>query len=154
MLRALARGDDLFEMFDERHKKAGNTYISIGLFGTGVHPITTCEPRNMQAILGTQFEDYYMGQKRRAQFEPVLGKSIFNSDGPSWAHARALFRPVFARSNINDLEETERAVNIFLSVLPRAAHGWTGPVDIQPLFYRFTLVSERLCSGETYAQQR
>jgi cytochrome P450 len=140
MIKALRRGDDLFEIFDQRHKKAGNTYISSGLFGTGTYPIITCEPTNMQAILGTQFEDYYMGDQRRAQFEPVLGKSIFNSDGHSWSHARALFRPIFSRSNINDLEETEKAVNIFLSVLPKGFDGWTGPIDIAPMFYRFTMV--------------
>jgi cytochrome P450 len=138
VIMAATGKEDMFDdIFVPRHRQYGRTFMSTGL--GGVQNINTCEPKNIQAILGTQFEDFYMGTTRMAQFGVLLGKSIFNIDGPAWAHARALFRPMFSRSNINDLEETERAVKIFLDVLPKESESWTSTFDIQPLFYRFTM---------------
>jgi cytochrome P450 len=101
--------------------------------------ISTCDPRNIQALLSTQFDDFEQGSLREAQLRPVLGRSIFNSDGAHWSRARALFRPVFSRNNINDLDETERAIQIFVNLMPKRDGEWTDVVNLQPLLYRFTL---------------
>jgi cytochrome P450 len=137
LIRAARGAEDIYDdIFAQAHKDHGRTFVSTGLGGQG---IITCEPKNIQAILATQFDDFYLGPRRKAQFGVLLGNSIFSSDGPAWAHARAMFRPMFSRSNINDLEETENAVKVFLDVLPKGDDGWTSTADIQPLFYRFTM---------------
>jgi cytochrome P450 len=113
------------------------TLEGTGLFGQDI--ITTAEPLNVQALLATNFKDFETGARRRAQFGAMLGYNIFTSDGDFWQHSRALFRPVFQRSNINDLEETERAADILIDVLSAGDGQWTAPVELMSYFYRFTL---------------
>ncbi|KAK0265239.1 hypothetical protein LTR35_017206 [Friedmanniomyces endolithicus] len=100
----------------------------------------TVEPANLQAFLATQFDDFETGRLRGLQLGPVLGKSIFTSDGAFWAHSRALFRPQFSRDNINDLEATDKACNALIAAIgPANAEGWTRDVAFQPLCFNFTL---------------
>lgn len=46
--------------------------------------IATIDPRNVQAILATQFNDFAIGELRRNTFAPMFGNGIFTSDGKSW----------------------------------------------------------------------
>ena len=106
----------------------------------GTKLISTIEPTNLQAMLATQFHDFETGHRRRQIFGPLLGKSIFTSDGSFWEHSRALFRPQFSRENINDLESTDKACAALVTAVGAPdAEGWTPGVALQPLLYRFTL---------------
>ena len=70
----------------------------------------------------------------------MLGRSIFSSDGAFWEHSRALFRPQFARENINDLETTDAAtISLVAAIGPTNSEGWTAGTETQPLIYNFTL---------------
>lgn len=44
----------------------------------------TADPKNIQAILATQFKDFELGPFRRNLFGPVIGNGIFTSDGKEW----------------------------------------------------------------------
>ena len=44
----------------------------------------TADPKNIQAILATQFKDFELGPFRRNLFGPVIGHGIFTSDGKEW----------------------------------------------------------------------
>ena len=106
----------------------------------GETPLSTVEPANLQAMLATQFKDFEVGERRHDVFRPIIGTSIFSSDGAIWEHSRALFRPQFSRDNINDLEMTDRAVDDLIAALGTIdATGWTENVDLMPLLYNFTL---------------
>ena len=117
----------------------------------------TVEPGNLQAMLATQFKDYELGKRRFDQFKPFIGQSIFSSDGAFWEHSRAMFRPQFARDNINDLEVTGRATSVLMEALGDTdSNGWTPGEDVMPLLYNFTLdvrstnasmLSDRLLMG-------
>ena len=76
--------------------------------------------------------------------------------GAFWEHSRALFRPQFARENINDLEMTDRAaVDLIDAVGPTDSNGWSGPVEILPLLYNFTLdTATDFLFGESVDAQR
>ena len=43
--------------------------------------LSTIEPANIQALLATQFKDFSVGKRRYDCFGPLLGHSIFTSDG-------------------------------------------------------------------------
>ena len=43
--------------------------------------LSTVEPANLQAMLATQFKDFAVGSRRYNSFSPLLGHSIFTSDG-------------------------------------------------------------------------
>jgi hypothetical protein len=50
----------------------------------GVDNIVTADPKNIQAILATQFNDFEIGHTRRGNFAPMLGNGIFTTDGKAW----------------------------------------------------------------------
>jgi hypothetical protein len=90
-------------------------------------------------------------QARRAIFYPVLGDSIFSSDGAVWKHSRALLRPYFSRDNINNLAATQSAADALIRIVVSGGKGtgsneekekddfWTQPTDLLPLFFNFTM---------------
>ncbi|KAL1599827.1 hypothetical protein SLS60_007632 [Paraconiothyrium brasiliense] len=101
----------------------------------------TCDPRNIQAILATKFKDFELGQVRTGSFAPLLGHGIFSADGKQWERARALLRPQFSRDQVSDLDLEERHVQNMLQALPMKANTWSEVIDLQPLFFRFTMDS-------------
>ncbi len=50
----------------------------------GDDSILTVDPKNIQAILATQFNDFSLGEGRRRNFSPLLGNGIFTADGKAW----------------------------------------------------------------------
>lgn len=72
---------------------------------------------------------------RREILFPLFGEGIFTQDGPAWKHSRELLRPQFSHRQYHDLEIFREHVNNLVNNIP--ADG--GIVDLQPLFFRFTL---------------
>ncbi|MCJ1412211.1 hypothetical protein MMC19_006304 [Ptychographa xylographoides] len=107
----------------------------------GVEGIMTADPKNVQAILATQFHDFDLGELRRGTFWPLLGSGIFTADGKQWEHSRAMLRPQFARDQVADLNLEEQHVQNLMRALPVGQNGWTDEVDLQVLFFRYTLDS-------------
>ena len=66
----------------------------------------TADPRNVQAVLATNFKDWSMGSSRDFLHD-FLGKGIFTQDGTEWHQSRALLRPSFTRTQIADFEVLE-----------------------------------------------
>ncbi|ETN39817.1 uncharacterized protein HMPREF1541_06043 [Cyphellophora europaea CBS 101466] len=103
----------------------------------------TVEPANIKAILATQFKDFSLGPQRKGSLAPMFAHGIFSDDGERWERSRALIRPSFARDQLANVEVLEvhvqnlmRAINANLE-----ASGWTGNVNLVPLFFRLTLDS-------------
>ncbi|GME34878.1 Cytochrome p450 family protein [Neofusicoccum parvum] len=105
----------------------------------GQKTIFTCEPKNLQAMLATQFKDFELGEGRCGNFGTMLGRGIFATDGKLWAHSRSMLRPQFAREQINNLDLEEKHVQQMLKVMPVGADGWTSFVNLQQLLFRLTL---------------
>lgn len=102
----------------------------------------TADPKNIQAILATQFNDFELGPLRRGSLGPVVGDGIFTHDGKAWSHSRALLRPQFARGQVANLTLEERHVQHLFERLPlHSTDSWTDPVDLAPLFFNLTLDS-------------
>ncbi|KAJ8114336.1 hypothetical protein OPT61_g3762 [Boeremia exigua] len=114
----------------------------------------TSDPKNIQAMLATQFKDFELGQVRRGSFAPLLGHGIFSADGGQWERARAILRPQFSRDQISDLELEERHVQNLLQALPLQTSGQSEVIDLQPLFFRLTMdsASEFLFGQSTNTQ--
>ncbi|KAL9052323.1 MAG: hypothetical protein Q9162_005467 [Coniocarpon cinnabarinum] len=116
----------------------------------------TCDPKNIQAILATQFKDFSLPPSRKGSFDQLLGTGIFTSDGRAWEHSRALLRPNFAREQVSNLELENRHNEILARAIPTAldAKGWTSPVDMAKLFFRLTLdTSTEFLFGESVESQ-
>lgn len=54
--------------------------------------VMTCDPKNVQAILATQFNDFGIGSLRSAYMNTLLGRGIFTTDGKMWQHSRTMLR--------------------------------------------------------------
>ena len=116
-------------VFPDLHRKYGDTFSYKSLTP---RRISTCSPKNIQAILATNAEDWGVEPIRGGFAEPFLGKGVFMHDGQTWKRARALIRPTFNRAEIADLENFEIHVGRLLALIPR--DGTT--IDLQPLFKR------------------
>lgn len=90
----------------------------------------TCDPKNVQAILATQFNDFDLGDRKEA-----FGQGIFASDGRVWEHSRALLRPSFVRNQISDIAVYDKHVSQLIEHIP--TDGST--VDLQILFLRMVI---------------
>ena len=113
-----------------------DTFGSTTLFRSNVF---TVDPKNIQAVLATQFEDFGLGPIRRGNFHSLLGNGIFTTDGQAWEHSRAMLRPNFVRDQVADLELEERHVQNLMQALPINSDGWTEELNIQQLFFRITI---------------
>ncbi|KAI9757049.1 MAG: hypothetical protein M4579_003618 [Chaenotheca gracillima] len=124
----------------KRFKEIGRTTFRFaGLSGSDGY--FTYDPKNIQAILATQFNDFALGSQRRNNFFPLLGTGIFTSDGKAWEHSRAMMRPQFARDQVSDLDLEESHVQNLMKALPVDGQGWSETTDLQVLFFRLTLDS-------------
>ncbi|KAK8011101.1 Cytochrome P450 monooxygenase alt2 [Apiospora arundinis] len=113
----------------------------------------TAEPRNVQAILATQFDDFKLGDVRTTNLKLFLGRSIFAVDGPAWHGAREVMRPLFTRQNVSNVRLLEGRFQSMMRCLLESSEGvtstsqdqngrtWTAPISLAALLPRFTLDS-------------
>lgn len=132
--------DYLIEQTQRMSESLGRTCSTFSYNVLGQNIFFTCDPKNIQAILATRFQDFDLGPTRNAIMSESLGNGIFTQDGKEWEHSRAMLRPNFVRDQISDLDMEERHVRNLMSVLPvDKESGWTKFTDIQTLFFRLTI---------------
>ncbi|KAF2105026.1 cytochrome P450 71A23 [Rhizodiscina lignyota] len=127
----------------QRFAAMGRNTFRISVLGTS--NLITAEPRNVQALLATQFADFGMGAARSNNLRKALGRSIFAVDGHAWKMSRAVMRPIFARDNLADLALLERHVQQLLQCIEASGvngDGWTMlPVSLASLMPCLTIDS-------------
>lgn len=79
MMKIKETGEDILDDFLMTDFKDSST-VKLRVFD-GNTLLSTVEPANIQALLATQFKDFATGSRRYTSFSPVLGYSIFTSDG-------------------------------------------------------------------------
>jgi len=72
---------------------------------------------------------------RSSIFGPLLGDGIFTQDHKKWKHSRKLLSPQFGKSYYRDLDFFGEHVDNLFSLIPKDG----SPIDLQPLFFKFTL---------------
>ncbi|CAG8977173.1 hypothetical protein HYALB_00003394 [Hymenoscyphus albidus] len=90
-------------------------------------------PANVESVLATDFHDYGFGPRREV-FDPLLGNGIFTQDGAPWKHSRELLRKQFVRAQYRNLDNFREHVDNLIAQIP-----FDTVVDLQPLFFSFTL---------------
>ena len=96
----------------------------------------TTDPENVEAVLSSRFDDFGMGMRRDALF-PFVGEGIFTQDGAPWKHSREMLRRPFSKTGYQDLKGFGRNADKLIATLSQS-HGL---VDLQPLFFAFTLAT-------------
>ncbi|KAL6713829.1 hypothetical protein ACLMJK_008323 [Lecanora helva] len=152
----------LMELFLFHFQDVGNTLEQRFL---GTPAFGTIEPRNLEAMFSSRFDgkepcknfdpdsanhqlDFGYGLRRQI-FSPLLGDGIFTQEGAAWKHSREMLRPQFARHQYQDLDILREHVDNLIACIRTG----DGNVDLQPLFFRFTLdtTSAFLFGKSTYS---
>lgn len=98
--------------------------------------------RAQELILSREVEDSRQG------FHPFLGKGVFTTDGPFWAHSRSVLRPQFEKHQVSDISQFEPHVQRLFQNIP--SDGST--VDLQDLFHKLSMdASSEFLSGQSTA---
>ncbi|KAI9651369.1 hypothetical protein NHQ30_001410 [Ciborinia camelliae] len=116
----------------------------------------TRDPTLVQFILQTESHKWDIGPQRKEIWSPLLGDAIFTAQGDAWKHSRQLVRPQFSRDRVSDLDLEERHVQALFArqELQVTETGWTGKVDLAPLFLNLTLdVSTEFLYGKSVHSQ-
>ncbi|KAI0888404.1 cytochrome P450 [Annulohypoxylon maeteangense] len=133
---------DLFEgHFQRKYAKHGNTHAIVSpVLGTQ-KGINTVEPENIKAVLATCFDDYKRPEFRSLAARPLLLPGLFTTDGPIWAHWRAMIKPQFTRRRFDqNVADSERHMELVFTALGKPkADGWTDDVDLLDHLYRLTM---------------
>ena len=128
-IRSIGRGDALQfaqSLFD-RH---GKTFVAT-VFGRVV--LNTMDAKNIQVVLSSN-DIFTVAPVRQEALEPLMGKAIFTTDGPTWSRSRSLIKPIVAKAHSPSYSASFYAhVQHLLDRVPR--NGST--VDLQPLFRLF-----------------
>lgn len=119
----------------QRFVETGHDTVHLTMAGTPV--VSTRDPENIKALLGTQFNDFILGLRHR-QFQILLGDGIFTLDGMGWKHSRAMLRPQFAREQVGHVRALEPHVQALAKII-RSTGGQK--FNIQPLFFKLTIDS-------------
>ncbi|KAL2831937.1 n-alkane-inducible cytochrome P450 [Aspergillus pseudoustus] len=96
----------------------------------------TMDPRNLEVMLQSRFDDWELGNSRDAIL-PMVGNGIFTQDGHAWKRSREILRRQFIRMPYQDMTLFEAPVEKMLISL----RSCEGVVDLQPVFFDFTLAT-------------
>ena len=81
----------------------------------------------------------------------MFGDGIFTQEGEAWKHSRNIMKPQLSYKHYENLDIFKQSIDDLLEVLPATG----GVVDLQPLFFRFTLdVTTAFLFGESICSLR
>ncbi len=124
-----AKKGRFLESLLQRHREYGRTFRTTS-FGKTI--INTVEPKVLSAVFATASDNFGVAPIREPPAKPLVGRGIFTTDGPEWAHSRGLIRPCFSRAQVADLTLLKLHVDHLLELIPRDG----STIDLQALFCR------------------
>lgn len=100
----------------------------------------TCDPKNLEHILKTRFDNYPKGPTWQAVFHDLLGQGIFNSDGETWLFQRKTAALEFTTRTLRQAMArwVNRAIKLRFCPILESAQARAEPVDLQDLLLRLT----------------
>ncbi|KAF8412238.1 hypothetical protein HHK36_000198 [Tetracentron sinense] len=111
----------------------------------------TCDPKNLEHILKTRFDNYPKGPTWQAVFHDLLGEGIFNSDGDTWLFQRKTAALEFTTRTLRQAMArwVSRAIKLRFCPILKTAQVEAKPVDLQDLLLRLTF--DNIC-GLTFGK--
>ncbi|KAH7678217.1 fatty acid omega-hydroxylase protein [Dioscorea alata] len=111
----------------------------------------TCNPRNLEHVLRTRFENYPKGPVWQAAFHDLLGQGIFNSDGETWLIQRKTAALEFTTRTLRQAMTrwANRAIKTRLWCILADHCERSMAVDLQDLLLRLTF--DNIC-GLTFGK--
>ncbi|GIZ37945.1 hypothetical protein CKM354_000137300 [Cercospora kikuchii] len=123
----------LLELSSNRFGAIGSNTVHVKF--PGGHFYETADPENVKTMLSSDFRKWGLAKARKDTFRPVMGEGIFIAEGAKWKHSRALLRPMFSRTQLENFAIFEDQATHLVNAIARA----DGKVDLRDLFFRMTL---------------
>ncbi|KAL5991536.1 hypothetical protein ACLOJK_012445 [Asimina triloba] len=128
------------------------TTIALPFLARNIGLVTvTCNPKNIEHVLRTRFDNYPKGPAWQAAFHDLLGQGIFNSDGETWLIQRKTAALEFTTRTLRQAMArwVHRSIKHRLwPILAKASHN-NADVDFQDLLLRLTF--DNIC-GLTFGK--
>lgn len=128
VVKSISNGSN-FAFFQSLFDKYGKTFEANSW---GQKAVYTMDAENINTIIVTSQKKFIAEHSRLHATECFLGRNIFNTDGLSWKQAHIASKPVFARTQISNLDVLEERLDILIATIPN--DGTT--VDLLPLLKR------------------
>ncbi|KAJ3668880.1 hypothetical protein LUZ60_010830 [Juncus effusus] len=112
----------------------------------------TCNPRNLEHVLRTRFENYPKGPVWQTAFHDLLGQGIFNSDGETWLLQRKTAALEFTTRTLRQAMArwaNQSIKNRLWRILADHCDAPNASVDLQDLLLRLTF--DNIC-GLTFGK--
>ncbi|GJN02085.1 hypothetical protein PR202_ga19403 [Eleusine coracana subsp. coracana] len=138
--------EDMHEWIAGNLRRTGGTYQTCifavpGVARRGGLVTVTCDPRNLEHVLKSRFDNYPKGPFWHGVFRDLLGDGIFNSDGETWVAQRKTAALEFTTRTLRTAMSrwVSRSIhNRLLPILGDAAAEEGATVDLQDLLLRLT----------------
>ncbi|WZY77396.1 hypothetical protein YC2023_023780 [Brassica napus] len=100
----------------------------------------TCDPKNIEHMLKTRFDNYPKGPAWQAVFHDFLGQGIFNADGDTWLFQRKTAALEFTTRTLRQAmgRWVNRGIKLRFCPILETAQIKCEPVDLQDLVLRLT----------------
>ncbi|KFK30625.1 hypothetical protein AALP_AA6G006200 [Arabis alpina] len=100
----------------------------------------TCDPKNIEHMLKTRFDNYPKGPTWQAVFHDFLGQGIFNTDGETWLFQRKTAALEFTTRTLRQAmgRWVNRGIKLRFCPILETAQNKGEPVDLQDLILRLT----------------
>lgn len=115
------------------------------------HVTVTCDPKNLEHILKSRFDNYPKGPSWQSVFHDLLGDGIFNSDGDTWRFQRKTAALEFTTRTLRQAMArwVDRAIKNRLVPILESAMSRAEPIDLQDVLLRLTF--DNIC-GLTFGK--
>ncbi|XP_047063810.1 cytochrome P450 86A4-like [Lolium rigidum] len=141
----LRHAEDMHEWIVANLRRTGGTYQTCifavpGLARRGGLVTVTCDPKNLEHVLKSRFDNYPKGPFWHGVFRDLLGDGIFNSDGDTWVAQRKTAALEFTTRTLRTAMSRWVSRSIHHRLLPILADAAAANVhvDLQDLLLRLT----------------
>ncbi|GER45238.1 cytochrome P450 family protein [Striga asiatica] len=141
----IENADRMHEWISDNLRACGGTYqtciCAVPFLARKQGLVTvTCDPKNLEHILKTRFDNYPKGPTWQAVFHDLLGQGIFNSDGDTWLFQRKTAALEFTTRTLRQAMArwVNRSIHDRLCPILDSARLQARPVDLQDLLLRLT----------------
>ncbi|KAL0460076.1 UNVERIFIED_CONTAM: cytochrome [Sesamum latifolium] len=136
--------NNLCDWYSHLLSKSSTGTIHVHVLGN----VITANPKNVEHMLKTRFDNYPKGKPFSAILGDLLGRGIFNADGDLWRFQRKMasleLGSVSVRSyafNIVTTEIESRLIPLLSSVADKGIDDSSGSLDLQDILRRFSFDS-------------
>ncbi|CAN6909181.1 hypothetical protein HID58_083878 [Brassica napus] len=137
--------DRMHEWITENLRACGGTYqtciCAVPFLAKKQGLVTvTCDPRNLEHMLKTRFDNYPKGPTWQSVFHDLLGQGIFNSDGDIWLFQRKTAALEFTTRTLRQAmgRWVNRGIKLRFCPILESAQAKAEPIDLQDLILRLT----------------